>query len=137
MLIGRGYLVELFRQIKTYLPEQVLANKNLFAWAPSVCYLNIFHLRTGFFGQKKWAHMMLVSQSQFGCYNTLFPTILAPLSLCWRVGGDIVGVILGLCKKSKKFPSNFVSSESWMHFLCRFQKYKFFHKRMASSLPSF
>ena len=40
-------------------------------------------------------------------------------------------------QKSKKFLSNYVSSESWMHFLCRFQKYKFFYNRMSSSLPSF
>ena len=31
----------------------VPANKNLFAGTPSVGSLNIFHLRNGFFGQKK------------------------------------------------------------------------------------
>ena len=34
----------------------VLANKNFFAGTPSVGSLNIFHLRTGFFGQKMTAH---------------------------------------------------------------------------------
>ena len=29
------------------------ANKNSFAGTPSVGYLNVFHLRDGFFGQKK------------------------------------------------------------------------------------
>ena len=52
----RTYLPELFRQIKTYLPEPVPANKNLSAGTPSVGSLNIFHLRTGFFGQKMTAH---------------------------------------------------------------------------------
>ena len=42
----------MFRQIRTDLPEHVPANKNLFAGTPSVGSLNIFHLRTGFFGQK-------------------------------------------------------------------------------------
>ena len=40
-------------------------------------------------------------------------------------------------QKSKKFLSSFVMSESWMDFLCRFQKYKFFCNRMSSSLPTF
>ena len=40
-------------------------------------------------------------------------------------------------QKSKKFLFNFISSESWMHFLCRFQKYEIFYNRMSSSFPSF
>ena len=43
----RTYLPELFRQIKTYLPEPVPANKNLFAGTPSVGSLNVFPLRDG------------------------------------------------------------------------------------------
>ena len=60
--------------MKNYLPDPVPANKNLFAGTPSVCSLNIFHLRTGFSGQKKLLLVMLVSQ--FGWYNTLFQTLL-------------------------------------------------------------
>ena len=44
---------------------------------------------------------------------------------------------LMVAQKSKKFLSYYVSSKSWMDFLCRFQKYKFFYNRMSSSLPSF
>ena len=40
-------------------------------------------------------------------------------------------------QKSKKFKFYFVSSESWLDFLCRFQKYNFFCNWRSSSLPSF
>ena len=49
----RTYFPELFWQIKTYFPEPVLVNKNVFVGTPSVGSLNTFHLRTGFFSQKK------------------------------------------------------------------------------------
>ena len=68
----RTYLPELFRQIKTYLPEPVPAKKNLFAGTPSVGSLNVFHLRDGFFGPKKWITPQLVEWQLFESNNCRF-----------------------------------------------------------------
>ena len=52
-LKGRGYLPELFRQIRTYLPELFWQTKTYLPEQVPEGFLDIFHLRTGFFGQKK------------------------------------------------------------------------------------
>ena len=69
LLLGRGYLPEPFRQIRTYLPEPVPANKDLFAGTFPVDSPSIFDPRKGFFGQKKWPLAILVFQ--FGGYNNI------------------------------------------------------------------
>ena len=93
-LKGRGYLPEPFWQIRTYLPEPVPANKNLFAGTCSgklelICQnlssrLTLyFDPRNGFFGKKKWPLGILVFQ--FVGYNTLYLTWALELWDSWTI----------------------------------------------------
>ena len=119
--IGRGYLPELFRQIRTYLPElfrqirtyllePVPANKNLFAGTCSgklelICRNLSSRLtlsidpRKGFFGQKKWPLGRLVFQ--FGGYNIHF--------LIWAL--ELLDHCIIVFEKSWKAPHNITGYE--------------------------